>query len=106
MRNDMNPLVGRSPYGGTLIEELVKGTTSGNLNPENDVDVSLGADRTMYSYVPASGCPHPKQGQVLMVLRDDATIESAQALLDDLGLAAVAEDRHFIVLFPNPLPGG
>lgn len=106
MRNDMNPLVGRSPFGGTLIEETVLGTTSGNLNPENDVDVTRGQDRTMFSYVPASGCPHPKQGQVLMVLRDDAGVESAQELLDTLGLAELAEDRHFIVLFPNPLEGG
>jgi len=88
MRNDMNPLVGRSLFGGTLIEETVLGTTSGNLNPENDVDVTRGQDRTMFSYVPASGCPHPKQGQVLMVLRDDATIESAQTLLDTLRLGA------------------
>ena len=106
MRNDANPLVGFSPYGGTLVEEIVKGTTSGYLNPENDVNVSIGCDRTMYAYVPKSGCPHPKQGQVLMVLRDDATLEGARELLDRLGLAALAEDRHFIVLFPNPLEGG
>ena len=106
MRNDVNPLVSHSPFGGELIEELVLGTTSGKLNPENDVDVARGADRTMYSYVPKSGCPHPKQGQVLMVLRDDATFESAQALLEGLGLAELAEDNHFVVLFPNPLEGG
>lgn len=106
MRNDMNPLVSRSPFGGALIQEVVSGTTSGKLNPENDVDVSVSRDRTMYSYVPASGCPHPKQGQVLFVLRDDASEESAQALLNELGLAVLAEDRHFVVLFPNPLEGG
>lgn len=106
MRNDVNPLVSHSPFGGELIEELVLGTTSGKLNPENDVDVARGADHTMYSYVPKSGCPHPKQGQVLMVLRDDATFESAQALLEGLGLAELAEDNHFVVLFPNPLEGG
>ncbi|MBR3385756.1 MAG: hypothetical protein IKG69_11230 [Atopobiaceae bacterium] len=106
MRNDANPLVSFSPYGGTLVEEIVEGTTSGFLNPENDVDVSVSCDRSMFAYVPASGCPHPKQGQVLMVLRDEATEESAQALLDELGLAALAEDRHFVILFPNPLEGG
>ena len=106
MRNDANPIVCFSPYGGTLVEEIVKGTTSGFLNPENDVDVSVSCDRSMYAYVPASGCPHPKQGQVLMVLRDEATEESAQALLDELGLAALAEDRHFVILFPNPQDGG
>ncbi|MBQ9006105.1 MAG: alpha/beta fold hydrolase [Atopobiaceae bacterium] len=106
MRNDVNPLVCHSPFGGELIEEQVLGTTSGKLNPENDVDVARGADRTMYSYVPKSGCPHPKQGQVLMVLRDDATFESAAALLEGLGLAELAEDNHFVVLFPNPLEDG
>jgi|GEM_PF-373178 len=106
MRNDVNPLVSHSLFGGELIEEQVLGTTSGKLNPENDVEVARGADRTMFSYVPKSGCPHPKQGQVLMVLRDDATFESAAALLDGLGLAELAEDRHFVVLFPNPLAGG
>ena len=106
MRNDANPLVCFSPFGGELVEEVVEGTTSGYLNPENDVDVSVSCDRSMFAYVPASGCPHPKQGQVLMVLRDEASKESAQALLDGLGLAALAEDRHFVVLFPNPLEGG
>ena len=106
MRDTMNPLVKFSPFGGELIEEVVKGTTSGNLNPENDVDVSVSQDRTMFAYVPKSGCPHPKQAQVLMVLRDEATRESAQALLDELGLAMLAEDRNFVLLFPNPLPGG
>lgn len=106
MRNDANPLVSHSPFGGELVEEQVLGTTSGKLNPENDVDVARGTDRTMFSYVPKSGCPHPKQGQVLMVLRDGATFESAAALLEGLGLAELAEDRHFVVLFPNPLAGG
>lgn len=106
MRTDVNPLVSRSPFGGQLVEEQVPGVTSGQLNPENNVDVGAGGDRTMYVYVPASGCPHPKQTKVLMVLRDDASCQSAQGLLDSLGLADLAEEGHFVVIFPNPLPGG
>ena len=106
MRDTMNPLVQVSPYGGELVEEVVKGTTSGKLNPENDVDVAVGQDRTMFAYVPKSGCPHPKQTQVLMVLRDDASRESAEQLLADLGLATLAEERNFVLLFPNPAEGG
>ena len=106
MRKDMNPLVQHSPFGGTLVEEQVAGATSGNLNPENNVDTGRGRDRSMFVYVPKSGCPHPKQTKVLMVLRDGATLESAQALLDGLGIVALAEEGHFVVVFPNPLEEG
>lgn len=106
MRTDMNPLISHSPFAGTLAEELVAGATSGNLNPENNVETGRGRDRSMFVYVPRSGCPHPKQTKVLMVLRDDATAESAQGLLDDLGIAALAEQGHFVVVFPNPLEEG
>jgi len=103
MRDSMNEIVKFSPYGGQLILEEVRGATAGNLNPENNVNTVLGADRDMYSYVPRSGCPHAKQAQVLMVLRDDSTEEGAQALMKRLKLDALAEERHFILLFPNPI---
>ena len=106
MRRDMNPLVSTSPFAGTLVEELVAGATSGNLNPENNVETGRGQDRSMFVYVPKSGCPHPKQTKVLMVLRDDATLESASRLLDELAIARLAEEGHFIVVFPNPLEEG
>ena len=106
MRKDMNPLVSVSPFGGTLVEEQVAGATSGNLNPENNVETGRGRDRSMFVYVPKSGCPHPKQTKVLMVLRDEATASSAQELLDGLGIAALAEEGHFVVVFPNPLEEG
>lgn len=106
MRKDMNPLVSVSPFGGTLVEEQVAGATSGNLNPENNVDAGRGRDRSMFVYVPKSGCPHPKQTKVLMVLRDEADEASAQGLLDELGIAELAEQGHFVVIFPNPLEGG
>ena len=106
MRKDMNPLVQLSPFGGELVEELVAGSTSGNLNPENTVDTGCGHDRTMFVYVPTSGCPHPKQTKVLMVLRDDATEGSARELLGGLGLAELAEAAHAVVVFPNPADDG
>jgi poly(3-hydroxybutyrate) depolymerase len=99
----MNEIVKFSPYGGQLILEEVKGATNGNLNPENNVNTVLGADRDMYSYVPKSGCPHAKQAQVLMVLRDGSSKESAEQLMKQLQLDQLAEDRHFILLFPNPI---
>lgn len=95
-----------SDFGGQLVLDEVKGTTDGNLNPENNVDTAVGEDRTMYTYVPASGCPHPKQTQVLMVLRDDDREESAAALLEELCLDDLAEENHFILLFPNPVGDG
>lgn len=106
MRDDMNDLVKFSPFGGQLILEDVSGLTSGNLNPENNVETKKGNDRNMYSYIPSSGCPHAKQTQVLMVLRNDSSKESAEKLFDELELAKLAEDRHFILLFPNPTEQG
>ena len=88
-----------------MVRDLVAGNTDGNLNPENNVDTAVGEDRTMFTFVPASGCPHPKQTQVLMVLRDDDSEESAQGLLDALALKELAEDNHFIVVFPDPVGG-
>ncbi len=104
--NICEPVLQHSPFGGQLLLEEVAGATSGNLNPENDVQVACGQDRSMYVYVPRSGCPHAKQTAVLMVLRDGGDEASASALLHSLGLDALAEENHFIVVFPNPLQGG
>ncbi|WP_321970575.1 PHB depolymerase family esterase [Paratractidigestivibacter sp.] len=106
MRNDFEPLVQRSALGGGLVREQVSGSTSGALNPENNVEVAVGSDRSMLVYAPKSGCPHAKQTQVLMVLRDEAGETSAREALDCLGLAALAEERHFVVVFPEPLESG
>lgn len=100
------PLIQRSPYGGKLAYEEVPGAVTGQLNPENNVDVSVGQDRSMYVYAPRSGCPHPKQTQVLVVLRDSDSEESAEDMLETLGLAALSEEEHFILVFPNPQEGG
>ncbi len=106
MRNDYEPLVQFSPLSGGLICEAVSGTTSGELNPENNVEVAAGADRSMYVCAPASGCPHAKQTQVLMVLRDTPGRESAERCVRELGLARLAEDRHFLVVLPEPARAG
>lgn len=106
MRNDYEPLVQRSALAGSLTREAVSGMTSGALNPENNVEVKAGSDRQMLVYAPSSGCPHPKQTQVLMVLRSEPGEKSAERLLEALGLAELAEDRHFVVVFPEPLAGG
>ena len=106
MRCDYEPLIQRSDLAGRLVCEVVSGKTSGALNPENNVEVKAGADRSMLVYAPKSGCPHAKQTQVLMVLRDEPGFQSAEELLGALGLAELAEDRHFIVVFPEPLESG
>lgn len=95
-----------SDFGGQLVLDEVKGTTDGNLNPENNVDTAVGEDRTMYTYIPASGCPHPKQTPVLMVLRDQSSEASAAELMKDLALDTLAEENHFILLCPNPVGEG
>lgn len=106
MNDKMNELVQVSPYAGTLFLEQVAGETSQKIEHENDVKAGNGSDRSMYAYAPRSGCPDPKQGQVLMVLRDESDEGTALALMETLGLARLAEERNFLLLFPNPLPGG
>ncbi len=106
MRDFMNEIEKFSPFGGELILETVAGTTNKMKVAENSVDTSAGDDRDMYSYVPASGCPDAKQCQILMVLRSESTKESAEKVLHDLELDKLAEERHFVVLFPNPQEAG
>ncbi len=106
MKDTFNELIQFSPFGGQLILEDVKGNTSGKINPENNVVTAIGADRDMYVYIPSTGCPHAKQTQVLMVLRDRNTLESAELLMKELALDRLAEENHFILLFPNPVNDG
>jgi len=106
MNDLMNELAAFSPFGGTLIREEVRGSDNSFQTPENSVSTHAGMDRSMYSYVPGSGCPDAKQCQVLMVLRDGGDEESASALMKRLQLDQLAEERHFILLFPNPQEGG
>lgn len=106
MNDKMNELVQFSPYAGTLYLENVAGETSKKIEHENDVKAGNGSDRTMYAYAPKSGCPDPKQGQVLMVLRDESDEASAQDLMEKLGLAQLAEEKNFLLLFPNPTETG
>ena len=102
----MNELTQHAPHAGTLFLQKVKGDLSGRWEPENEADAKAGADRSMYGYVPKSGCPHPKQCQVLMVLRNSDTEESAYEVMKELKLDELAEDRNFLLLFPNPTADG
>lgn len=106
MKDTFNALTQYSPFGGQLILDDVKGNTSGKINPENNIDTVIGVDRDMYTYIPTSGCPHAKQAQVLMVLRDNNSFESAQNLMKELSLDHLAEENNFILLFPNPTKDG
>ena len=106
MIDRFNEIVAFSPFGGQLIREEVKGAAPKRVEMENVLAVKGGGDRDMFVYVPASGCPDAKQCQVLMVLRDDGQEGSARAAMETYELAKLAEDRHFILVFPNPAPGG
>lgn len=106
MNDKMNELVQFSPYAGRLFLETVSGETNKKVEHENDVHAADGAERTMYAYAPKSGCPDPKQAQILMVLRGTGDEGSAQELLERLGLRTLAEEEHFLLLFPNPTEKG
>lgn len=102
----MDPLVQFSQNGGKLVETVVPAALVAAPNPENEVNAEAGIERTMCVYVPVSGVPHPKQTQVLMVLRDGSDLTSAQRTIDELKLAELAEREHAIVVLPNPLGDG
>jgi len=106
MNDKMEPLVQFSPFAGRLTEEIVPGEVSQQVEFENDVHSGSGRDRSMWCYAPKSGCPDSKQTQVLFVLRDGSDCDSAQRILDELKLAELAEEEHFLILLPNPVDGG
>lgn len=106
MNDQMNPLVQFSPLKGELVSVNVPGSGPLITEYENDMTTVTGLDRTMFAYAPVSGCPDPKQTQILFILRNDATKASAQTLLETLQLADLAEREHFLVLFPNPQENG
>ena len=106
MNDQMNPLAQFSPKAGVLTEVIVSGAAEQVIEFENDMEVAKGADRTMFCYAPLSGCPDAKQTQVLYVLRNEYSRESAEALMERLQIRELSEQEHFIVLFPNPAEGG
>lgn len=106
MIDTMNEITQFSPFGGKLVLEEVKGVITGRMEPENDVTARNGSERDMYVYVPESGCPDAKQGQVVMVLRDSSDEQSAYEIMKAYGLDELAEKKHFLLLFPNPLESG
>lgn len=101
-----DPIIQFSEHGGELVRVTVPGAVTHVPNPENEVEAAEGVERTMCVYVPASGCPHPKQTQVLYVLRDGADLAGARRVLDELGLANLAEREHVIVALPDPVGEG
>lgn len=106
MFDTMNEITQFSPYAGKLLLEVIPGDTSGKREAENDATTGVGSERTMFVYAPVSGCPDSKQCQVLMVLRDNDSEESAQEVMNRLALDKLAEEKHFLLLFPNPVAGG
>ena len=66
MNDTMNEITAFSPFGGRLVLEEVKGAQERANVPENSIETKAGDDRSMYVYVPASGCPDAKQTQVVM----------------------------------------
>lgn len=106
MNDKMNELTQFSPFAGKLILEKVPGEAAIQIEHENDVRADNGMDRTMYAYAPKSGCPDPKQCQVLMVLRENNGEDSAVQVMKTLGLDVLAEEEHFLLLFPNPAERG
>ena len=106
MNDTMNEITAFSPFGGRLVLEEVKGAQERANVPENSIETKAGDDRSMYVYVPASGCPDAKQTQVVMFLRDGADEASAQAAMQEYGLDALAEKEHFVLAFPNPRQSG
>lgn len=106
MNDTLNEVTVFSPFGGQLILEDVLGSNNEFKTAENSMMTTKGADRNMYAYVPASGCYDAKQAQVLYVLRDDSSQESAEKLMKELKLDELAEKKHLILLFPNPIEQG
>lgn len=106
MVDKMNELIQHSKYEGTLFLQPVAGDISGRREAENNAVAGAGQECTMYAYAPKSGCPHPKQCQVLMVLRDGTDEASAKAVMEKYHLDALAEEKNFLLLFPNPVGQG
>ena len=106
MLDTMNEITQFSPYAGTLFLETVPGDTSAKHEAENEAAAGAGKERTMYCYAPVSGCPDFKQTQVLVVLRDGNDEASAKEVLRRLALDQLAEEKHVLLLLPNPTNGG
>lgn len=104
--DSMDELVQHSRYAGQLFLQPVPGDISARQEAENNAEAGTGRDRSMYAYAPRSGCPHPKQCPVVMVLGADASEESARRTMARLGLDKLAEEQHVPVLFPTPTEGG
>lgn len=101
MIDKMNEITQFSPFAGQLCLESVPGEISGRREAENEAYAGIGQPRDMYVYAPKSGCPDSKQNQVLMVLRDGNDLESAKEVMARLKLDTLAEEKNFLLIFPN-----
>ena len=106
MIDGMNERVQHRKYSGKLFLQSVAGDISGRREAENNAEAGAGRERSMYAYVPLTGCPHPKQCQVLMVLRNADDEASALQAMEKYHLDNLAEEKGFLLLFPNPMPSG
>lgn len=106
MIDNMNELTQFSIHAGDLFLQTVAGDISGRREAENNAVAGVGKTRSMYGYAPRSGCPHPKQCQILMVLRNGSDEASARETMERLELDKLAEEKHFLLLFPNPQDTG
>lgn len=106
MIDKMNERTQFRKYKGTLFLQEVSGDISGRWEAENAVQAGTGTSRNMYAYVPLSGCPHPKQCQILMVLRNGRDEASALAVMEKYHVDLLAEERNVLLLFPNASEAG
>lgn len=62
--------------------------------------------REVYQYIPKSGCYAPVQTATITVLREGCSEESAKELMETMGLYELSEEKHCLVLLPNPTADG
>jgi len=96
VNDTMNEITAFSPFGGRLVLEEVKGAQERANVPENSIETKAGDDRSMYVYVPASGCPDAKQTQVVMFLRDGARMRERRTAC--FGCRRVRQHQGHILL--------
>ena len=63
-------------------------------------------NRSLYIYYPEGGPRTPFKRCSITVLREDSDEASVRKLLDEAGLAELAEKEQIILSFPNPTAAG
>lgn len=101
----MDELVQHSRYAGQLFLQPVPGDISARQEAENNAEAGTGRDRSMYAYAPRSGCPHPKQCPVVMVLGADASEASARRCPHALDIRTAGYLWQFLRRFAREADG-